>query len=526
MTENENNIPVFHAVLKEATVYYDGAELIHTADITLKPGEHVVRIDGLSPDIDEDSLKIGAGKGILVSSYNFVSETSENTDKEKVQALKDELRKQQDRKRQFEAENRISREMRDFLADGMKQKTAPKDNGSISLGELSESMDYYKAKCLEIENDLKKNDDEIEKCNKESADLREKLGEFEEERGYILLNLASQTPDTEISCSIRITYCTDDASWTPYYNINVESIESPMKIVSKAKVSQETGIDWKDVKLSLSSGAPANGKSVPELSPWFLREKRKAVPLRAPLFAGRAAEPMEDFCLREALAFCPAPEEPVMALPDDRLRIDDNALLVTYSIDIPYTIPGNGEEQIIDIRAQQAEADYHFCCIPGLDPDCYLTADVINAEKLDLPAGKAVITYDGTYLGETEIRDTETKLSLTLGTDKRIVVKREKIKDVSSQKSLLGSTVTKTFLYRMTAVNNQKQPVRLTIKDRYPISTNKAVEIELLKETTTPSSEDKETGIVSWDNEIAPGEEIVFRFGYSVKYPKDMDLDI
>lgn len=525
MTENENNIPVFHAVLKEATVYYDGAELIHTADITLKPGEHVVRIDGLSPDIDEDSLKIGAGKGILVSSYNFVSETSENTDKEKVQALKDELRKLQDRKRQLEAENRISHEMRDLLADGMKQKTAPKENGSISLDELSESMDYYKAKCLEIENDLKKNDDEIEKCNKGSDSLREKLGEYEEERGYILLNLASQTPDTEISCSIRITYCTDDASWTPYYNINVESIESPMKIISKAKVSQETGIDWKDVKLSLSSGAPVTGKSAPELRPWFLREKRKTVSYNAPLFERRAAAPMEDVCMCEGGS--PDRDGPIADhIPDDRLTVDDNALLVTYSIDIPYTIPGNGEEQIIDIRMQQAEADYHFCCIPKVDPACYLTADVINAEKLDLPAGKAVITYAGTYLGETEIRDTETKLSLTLGTDKRLVVKREKIKDVSSQRSLLGSTVTKMFLYKMTAVNNQKQPVRLTIKDQYPISTNKDIDIELLKETTTPSSEDKETGIVSWENRIAPGEEIVFRFGYSVKYPKDTDPDI
>ena len=58
------------AKLTDATVYLRGAALTHTASATLKSGSQEVIIDGLSPDIEINSLKVKAN-GVLISATEF-----------------------------------------------------------------------------------------------------------------------------------------------------------------------------------------------------------------------------------------------------------------------------------------------------------------------------------------------------------------------------------------------------------------------------------------------------------------------
>ena len=82
------------------------------------------------------------------------------------------------------------------------------------------------------------------------------------------------------------------------------------------------------------------------------------------------------------------------------------------------------------------------------------------------------------------------------------------------------------FAYTITVKNNRKNDVRMTIKDQYPISTQKNIEVELLKDTTTPTTNNKETGVVTWDEMLKAGETRTYTFSYSVKYPQGMDLNL
>ena len=226
-----------------------------------------------------------------------------------------------------------------------------------------------------------------------------------------------------------------------------------------------------------------------------------------------------------------AAEEPsaakAEATVDDYLTVDENALVTTYAIDLPYTIPGNGKEQNIDLRVQQANATYRFYAAPKLDTRTYLTAELTESEKLDLPSGKAMISYDDMYLGETYIDGSGTlqNMTLTLGTDQRISVKREKMQDFSSTR-LFGSDVKQVFTFKITVKNNQKKEIKLTLKDQYPISTQKNIEVELLKETTPPTTNKADTGVLTWEDTFQPGETKSYQISYSVKYPKGMQLNL
>ncbi len=146
-------------------------------------------------------------------------------------------------------------------------------------------------------------------------------------------------------------------------------------------------------------------------------------------------------------------------------------------------------------------------------------------EKLNLLSGEANILVEGTYIGRSSIdpNSTQDTLNLTLGRDKRVVIRKEKIADYSSIK-FLGANKKEVFTYEITVRNNKKEKIRLLLKDQYPISSNKDIEEELLD--GGGASVNKETGILTWKLELGPGESHKFRISYSVRYPKEKSLNI
>jgi len=104
-----------------------------------------------------------------------------------------------------------------------------------------------------------------------------------------------------------------------------------------------------------------------------------------------------------------------------------------------------------------------------------------------------------------------------------ILIKKEKVTDFSSVK-FLGSNKKQVFTYQITVRNNKKEKVRMLLKDQYPISSSKDIEEELLE--SSGASVNKDTGILTWNLELAPGESRSYRISYSVKYPKDKILNI
>jgi uncharacterized protein (TIGR02231 family) len=213
---------------------------------------------------------------------------------------------------------------------------------------------------------------------------------------------------------------------------------------------------------------------------------------------------------------------------EDYIVAEEKNISMEYKIDLPYTIPGNGKEQIIDLKNYELNADYKYYCAPKLDQNVFLIADFNDWEKLNILSGMANITYDGTYVGQTYLNTAQTNqvLSVTLGTDKRISVKREKLTDFSQVKSF-GSETEVTLAYKITIKNNQNKPVKFTLKEQYPVSSQKEIKVKLLeKETTTPTFNKEETGVITWDFNLAVGESKEFKIAYSVRYPKDKKINL
>lgn len=210
---------------------------------------------------------------------------------------------------------------------------------------------------------------------------------------------------------------------------------------------------------------------------------------------------------------------------DDYVSVAEGELDLTYDIDIPYDVPTNGKQQIATLKEATMPSIYKYYAVPKLDKESYLLAEVSEWEKMNLLPGEANIIFEGTYVGKSFIDPASTNdtLNLTMGKDKRVVVKREKMVDFSSVK-FLGSNKLQTMTYELTVKNNKKDAVNFILKDQYPISTNKEVEVELLSDGEAMVN--KEIGVLTWKLQLAPGESKKVRFSYSVKYPKGKTLNL
>ncbi|MBS1573308.1 MAG: DUF4139 domain-containing protein, partial [Bacteroidetes bacterium] len=88
----------------------------------------------------------------------------------------------------------------------------------------------------------------------------------------------------------------------------------------------------------------------------------------------------------------------------------------------------------------------------------------------------------------------------------------------------LGSNKIQTITYELTVKNNKSEPINIILKDQYPVSTNKEIEVNLLQ--GKDGSVNEETGVITWTMQVASGKSEKRRMSYSVKYPKDKIVNI
>lgn len=559
--------------LKSVTVYRAGAEMNHTANAYLKQGNTELKIDGISSYPDLNSIQVKCPSTITILSLEYGNDYLKEEDVSSVKKWKDSLTLVSDEIKKLDILILSQNELLDVLKTNKEVKGS---QAGLSVTELVKLMDYYELKSIEIRNRLLLNNSKKGKLQQTQNRLSQQINEEQNKNtktgGRLTLQLYVSAAGNS---NFDISYITRNAYWTPYYDIKTENIKSPLKFIYKAKISQTTGIDWKKVKLSLSTSTPSSFGNAPLLKTWFLSyinpyramnnslKKTNTIPgiagassqLSEVVITGyRNDKPAQDFVYvvngnlmskSEFSKFTPQAikstetlsSQDAMAIYggmasggavivtlkdglDDYVSVSESTLDITYDIDIPYDVPTTGKPQIATLKETSVPALYKYYTVPKLDRDVYLLAEIANWQTLNLLPGEANIIFEGTYIGKSFIDPASTSdtLNFTLGTDKRVIVKREKLVDYSSTK-FLGSNKLQTLAYDITVKNNKKEAIQIIVKDQYPISSNKEIEVDLLE--SSGGTVNEEIGVVTWILNIDPGQSKKLRISYAAKYPKN-----
>jgi uncharacterized protein (TIGR02231 family) len=297
----------------------------------------------------------------------------------------------------------------------------------------------------------------------------------------------------------------------------------------KAQVTQWTGIDWKKVNLTLSSGNPNQNNQAPILSSWFLRYQQDLDygfdDIRRSFRDGdKKLNQIQSSPKLEEVVVVGYGTKKEKSTISNYTTIQENQLNVSFDIDIPYDILSNNKPHSVALKDIKLPATYKYYAAPRVEKEAFLLAEINDYSKYNLLPGEANIIFEGMYVGKTNINPNQTSdtLNLSMGRDKKVSIKREKVVDKSGTK-FLSSKKEQTFTFDITVRNNKKETVNMLLKDQYPLSTDKEIEVELLESNN--AKENKETGILTWDLKLNPNETKKIRISYKVKYPKDKIID-
>jgi uncharacterized protein (TIGR02231 family) len=529
--------PIFTtAKVKAATVYFNAAEISQTANLNLPLGTSEIVIKNVAVDLNENSVQIGAPASLTVLSVQFtndyVSEYEIDLKSPVLKRVKDSIVLVQ--KELLKVGNAKNSEVKTMALLDKNQQVSGVNSG-LNVLELIKMVDYYKIKQNEIANTLNTLTEKEQKLNETLRKLNNKLEidtskEEKTSSGKLIVqvmnNLAGAIP-------LDITYLSNNASWTPFYDLRTESVTAPINMMYKAQVVQNTGIDWKKVKLTLSSGVPNQNNQAPLLSSWFLNyrtnnqlqeivvagygSKRKGIQnqLQGRVAGVQIAENKDAGFISPVLA-----ESSV----SNYTTVSENQLNISFDIDIPYDILSNGKVHSVSLKEIKLPASYKYYAVPKAEKDAFLLAQIADYSKYNLLRGEANIIFEGMYVGKTFIEPSQTSdtLSLSMGRDKKVTIKREKVADQSGTK-FLSSKKEQTFTFDITIRNNKKESIEMLLKDQYPLSSDKDIEIELLQ--SDHAKINTESGILTWQLQMKPNETKKIRISYKVRYPKDQFIE-
>jgi len=514
-------------------VYRNSAELQNTVSFSIPSGISEIVIGNISEEINEKTIQIGVNsKNISILSSQFTNDYSTDF---KMDTTNPQIKKVNDSIKIVEnliSKNRIELDANKKAIELLdKNQTVLVGSNSSNVAQLTQLTEFYTNKRIELENKLvslkTKGDDLSKKLSRLKSSLKTKEQKEAEEfaDGVIVLKLMSPAAG---NIKLNINYLTDNVSWKPYYEIKADKISTPLDVTFKATVKQNTGLDWKGVKLTLINGNSSRNNYAPVVNPWFIYAKspKEREIQREEIYADKSAairiRGMGSVNKEEYDVQSNALEGRVesVAVGYAGFNVNANELNTSYDIDIPYDILSNNEDHLISLYQQKIPADYQYFTAPNYRREAYLLAKVKDFSKYHLVSAPASVIFENMYIGETGVSPDQTnnEMNITLGNDPKISIRREDIQDKSGEK-FLSSYREKVVTYDLIIKNNKKEQISMEIKDRFPLSNNEAVKIEVLDKSG--AAKDDEKGFLTWNIKLSPSETKKLRVSYKVRYPKD-----
>lgn len=511
--------------IKEVRVFLTQAEVNNIAQVSVGAGTSTLVFEELPAKLQQQSLQVNAKGAITIMAVKHrINYLKSQAKTDKIKKLEQELEGIQDALNSLQVQKKIYQEEEAMI---LANKQVGGDQTGVSAQKLKEIADFYRQrlgevnqKILELNKQIKQNQEKEQQTRKQ---IHEENAQANKPSSEVLVTVKADVP---VTANFELSYIVPDAGWQPIYDIRSKDTKSPAQLMYRANVYQNTGLDWNNVQISLSSGNPSVGGNKPELAVWYVSQfvgasygysnMRSAEAKRTEVVAQRAISAKD---VDRGIELDDKPSETIA----DFTTVQENTLATEFEIALPYTIPSDGKPQLVDVQKFDMTTIYSYGATPKLDRDAFLTARLVDWEKYNLISGKANVYFEGAFVGETYLnaRNTKDTLVVSLGRDKKVIIEREQIKDLTTKKKL-SSHIKEEFAFEIRIRNTKKEKVVIRLEDQIPISNNSKIEVELLE--ATGAKADPITGKLTWKMEVNPSETKIVKLRYSIRYPKDMQV--
>jgi len=515
------------------TVFPDRARVTRSGRVALAVGLQKIEVDNLPLALIQDSVR-AAGKGAARAKLAGVSTRLENfveTPAEAVRELEAKIQAGEDADMELIARGGVLEKEQKYL-EGLAAQSEMFARGLALRNRTSEEQgaifDFISSRSQNLQSELLKISRERRELAKELDRLRRDLRNAQSARPrqrYVV------TVELEVSApgdfELELTYMVTGAGWKPLYDLRL--LDGSLDVTYLAQVVQNTGEDWPDVALTLSTAFPALSLVIPELEPWYIRAYAPPRLQPAPKARGvmQAMSPApasapQAFAAGAAMQEQAAPLEELMAL--DVATVSESGASLTFHLAARADIPGNGDPRKVTVATFPLKPDFDYVTAPKLADACYRRAKVKNESAYMLLPGSAQLFEGDDYLGTTTIERTAPggELELFFGADERVKVERE-LAAREVDKTFIGDRRRIRFAYTIEVENLRDAPQTVFVRDQLPVSRDEQIKVKLESADPKPL-EQSELNLLEWKLQLDKASKRKIRFDFTVEFPRAMEV--
>ena len=526
-----------NSAIDAVTVYPDGATVTRLITVDLPQGDTTLIARDFPPSLDPASLRIEGETAarVTIGAIDARAPRAERPPsapelEKRLQALKDERAALDD---QIGAEAARKRFAERFASDaplaiGDKGDARPLSDWRAAFGVVAEEIRSANEAIRTLRLKQRSLDDEI-------ARVSQGLQANPSRKMEVRIDLAA---DAQARGTFRVSYTVRGARWAPLYDARLDTgtreRKPALELVRRAEIVQQTGEDWNDVALSVSTVRTAKGGNGPELRPMIVRYQEPA-PVResrnrvSPLSMDRAAldqQRVAGYATSAQVAenVTVVPVTPVPAREQEAM-IETGGYQALFRVAGRVTVAGHEGAKSFRISTATIAPDLLVRATPALDETAYLEASLKHAEEAPLLPGRVALYRDGIFVGRGHMTLTpkDEILRLGFGADEKVKVARVLTRKLEGSAGIISSAKTDEREFKITLRSGHSRPVKVTIEDQIPASETTDIQVEMLPVTTPPSERDvrDRRGVLAWNFEAAPGEAKEIKLGWRLRWPGD-----
>lgn len=496
--------------IEAVTVYKSGAKVTRTASVQLPSGESTLQIwdieyihfiNSLNMEMKTNGVEI---LEVLPNKASYLEQPGQTAAFKELQLLQ---KQGQDSLNWLKEEIYVAEATEKLLNENRKLGSA---NESLQVTDISLLSNVYREELLAIRKnlfELKQQKKALEqRQNARQAQIRTMLNNQSERVNYLEVRLLSQKA---VSANFVFSFLSNKGSWEAVYDIRSSSVGAPLAVNYRAKVKNNTTKDWEKVNLSLSTSRPSYDQTQPRFEPLFARFPR--------------------YQYDTVVTFDPeAYEESVQVVKtmegnyDEYTEVRRNPVSFEFKVNKKQSLAADGQPRFVSVREFEMPAAYQYWTYPRKKESVFLLAKVTNYGQYDFVAGTANVFFDNAFIGRTQIRNRTVSdtLQLSLGVAQNVIVERQ-AQDFNASK-IIGNSQKETFSYDIKLRNNQQENIEIQVIDQIPLSTDKAIEIEVVK--NDKGQVNKKNGRINWMMSLPPNSSKDIEFSYRMKSPKDREV--
>ena len=523
-------------VISNITVFLTGGEVTRKSNVSIKKGRNKIVFTGVSSVIDPKSIQFNANKThelVSISTemdYFSLQNTNPKFIKitDTINKMKDDIEVLQNEKSAYASEKKLLE----------KNNSIKGTQQNLTVAELKSMAYYYRERMFAINKKISAFNKRIKKTNKTINAYGNQLLELNYvENAHSNQVIAIVDSDINQSIAVELKFIVSNCGWQANYDLSAHDISGNISLKYKAKIYNNTGNNWNDVNLTLSTSDPNISASAPQLEAWYLNDKSIVNDDYSDI--GYMAPQRNEYKKLYGNVSTPQQNQHIGVIGGDyqsNLNKFNRGNVKIETIEVPqlssefeiknkYSIPSDSKPYLVEISKHELEVTFSHKAVPKLDKDAFLLANIVGWEKLNLISGPTNVYYANSYVGQSYIntRNVTDTLRLSFGRDTKVLVKRKKL-DLFSTKSVLGGNKKDTYTYEIIVKNNQNSQLKMDLFDQIPVSQQSDITVTTIETSNADYNEDN--GILKWQVNLKPGETMTYKMSFSVKYPKNKDIKV